>query len=126
MRRAAQLSARSPLAGGDQCRRDRGEHSHPVPAPRPACTGAARVAVGDICMRFFDADGRHISSDLDERVLGIEAHTLNAIPRRIGVAGGAQGGRGSVPRSGGTFIPHRSHLQILSRPPRRWRASLWV
>jgi DNA-binding transcriptional regulator LsrR (DeoR family) len=45
-------------------------------------------AVGDICMRFFDSTGRHLASDLDERVLGISADAFNAIPRRVGVAGG--------------------------------------
>jgi DNA-binding transcriptional regulator LsrR (DeoR family) len=45
-------------------------------------------AVGDICMRFFDAEGRHLASDLDERVLGIDAATLVSVPRRVGVAGG--------------------------------------
>jgi DNA-binding transcriptional regulator LsrR (DeoR family) len=50
----------------------------------------ARGAVGDICFRFFDADGDAVSSPLDARVLGIAAERLHAIPRRIGVAGGAQ------------------------------------
>lgn len=45
-------------------------------------------AVGDVCIRFFDAEGRHLASDLDERVLGIDAATLSSIPRRVGVAGG--------------------------------------
>ena len=45
-------------------------------------------AVGDICLRFFDADGRHVDSDLDGRVIGIEPDVLLAVPRRIGVAGG--------------------------------------
>jgi len=45
-------------------------------------------AVGDICLRFFDSHGRHVPSDLDRRVLGIETSTLLSIPRRIGVAGG--------------------------------------
>lgn len=45
-------------------------------------------AVGDICMRFFDAEGRHLASDLDDRVLGVDAATLLSIPRRVGVAGG--------------------------------------
>jgi DNA-binding transcriptional regulator LsrR (DeoR family) len=48
----------------------------------------SRGAVGDICMRFFDAEGQPIASDLDGRVLGISAAALNAIPRRVGVAGG--------------------------------------
>lgn len=47
-------------------------------------------AVGDICLRFFDADGRHVDSDLDGRVVGIEPETLLAVPRRIGVAGGTR------------------------------------
>jgi DNA-binding transcriptional regulator LsrR (DeoR family) len=45
-------------------------------------------AVGDICLRFFDADGGQIQSDLDSRVVGIDAEALLAVPRRIGVAGG--------------------------------------
>jgi DNA-binding transcriptional regulator LsrR (DeoR family) len=45
-------------------------------------------AIGDVCMRFFDADGRHVSSALDDRVLGIGADTLRKVPRRVGVAGG--------------------------------------
>jgi len=47
-------------------------------------------AVGDVCTRFFDAEGRPIVSDLDERVLGIDPDTLRAIPRRVGVAGGVR------------------------------------
>jgi DNA-binding transcriptional regulator LsrR (DeoR family) len=45
-------------------------------------------AVGDICMRFFDSEGRPIASELDGRVLGISAAEFIAIPRRVGVAGG--------------------------------------
>lgn len=45
-------------------------------------------AVGDICLRFFDAEGRHVDSDLDLRVVGIDPATLLSVPRRVGVAGG--------------------------------------
>jgi DNA-binding transcriptional regulator LsrR (DeoR family) len=45
-------------------------------------------AIGDVCMRFFDGNGRHISSDLDDRVLGISSEMLRKVPRRVGVAGG--------------------------------------
>jgi DNA-binding transcriptional regulator LsrR (DeoR family) len=47
-------------------------------------------AVGDICLRFFDAEGGHVHSDLDGRVVGIEPDALLAVPRRIGVAGGTR------------------------------------
>lgn len=47
-------------------------------------------AVGDVCIRFFDQTGRHIDSALDDRVLGIDAATLCAIPRRVAVAGGTR------------------------------------
>jgi DNA-binding transcriptional regulator LsrR (DeoR family) len=47
-------------------------------------------AVGDICLRFFDGDGRAVRSDVDSRVVGIDAEQLRAIPRRVGVAGGAR------------------------------------
>ncbi|PZF86673.1 DNA-binding transcriptional regulator [Jiangella anatolica] len=45
-------------------------------------------AVGDVCMRFFDADGKPVDSSLDERIIGIRESQLRAVPRRIGVAGG--------------------------------------
>jgi len=45
-------------------------------------------AVGDVCLQFFDADGQLVPTDLHERVLGISAEMLRAIPRKIGVAGG--------------------------------------
>jgi DNA-binding transcriptional regulator LsrR (DeoR family) len=47
-------------------------------------------AVGDICLRFFDEDGRHVPSSVDDRVIGIDPDQLRRIPRRVGVAGGAR------------------------------------
>jgi DNA-binding transcriptional regulator LsrR (DeoR family) len=47
-------------------------------------------AVGDICLRFFDADGNHIRSTLDDRVLGIPVRQLRQVPRRIAIAGGTR------------------------------------
>jgi len=44
-------------------------------------------AVGDICLRFFDETGKHVRT-IDDRVVGISAEALRAVPRRVGVAGG--------------------------------------
>jgi DNA-binding transcriptional regulator LsrR (DeoR family) len=46
-------------------------------------------AVGDICLRFFDADGVAVRTSIDDRVVGISLDQLRQIPRRVGVAGGA-------------------------------------
>ncbi len=48
----------------------------------------ARGAVGCICLRYFDAEGHHVDSNLDARIVGIDPATLRAVPRRVGVAGG--------------------------------------
>ncbi len=45
-------------------------------------------AVGDVCLRFFDQAGKLVKSPLNDRVIGIDAQTLRAAPRVIGVAGG--------------------------------------
>jgi DNA-binding transcriptional regulator LsrR (DeoR family) len=45
-------------------------------------------AVGDICMRFFDADGHPIQNGLNERVIGLDLEQLRRIKRCVGVAGG--------------------------------------
>jgi DNA-binding transcriptional regulator LsrR (DeoR family) len=47
-------------------------------------------AVGDVCFRYFDADGKPLASKFDRRVIGITPAQLLAVPRRIGVAGGAR------------------------------------
>lgn len=45
-------------------------------------------AVGDICFRFYGAEGAVVDSDFDARVIGISPEKLKAVPRRIAVAGG--------------------------------------
>jgi DNA-binding transcriptional regulator LsrR (DeoR family) len=50
----------------------------------------SRGAVGDIAFRFFDAEGRYLETELDDRVVGLDAQALARIPRRIAVAGGPE------------------------------------
>ena len=45
-------------------------------------------AVGDICMRFFDRNGRPVVSPLDDQVIGITLPQLKRVKRVIAVAGG--------------------------------------
>lgn len=50
----------------------------------------SRGAVGDICLRFFDAVGRPVSSPLNDRVISIELDQLRTVNRVVGIAGGAR------------------------------------
>ena len=50
----------------------------------------AAGAVGDVCFRYFDAEGNPVPSKLDQRLIGITHAELMQIPRRIGVAGGGR------------------------------------
>jgi DNA-binding transcriptional regulator LsrR (DeoR family) len=47
-------------------------------------------AVGDICLRFFDAHGTPVQTLLDKRVIGMSLQQLQRVPRTVGVAGGAR------------------------------------
>lgn len=47
-----------------------------------------RGAVGDVCLRYFDAQGQPMASSFDERVVGMSADAIRSVSRRIGVAGG--------------------------------------
>jgi DNA-binding transcriptional regulator LsrR (DeoR family) len=47
-------------------------------------------AVGDICLHFFDKNGRAIHSSLEQRVIGITLEQLRGVRRVVGVAGGAR------------------------------------
>jgi DNA-binding transcriptional regulator LsrR (DeoR family) len=45
-------------------------------------------AVGDICLRFYDANGREIKGPLGNRVIGIDLERLRRIRTAVGIAGG--------------------------------------
>lgn len=45
--------------------------------------------VGDVCLRYFDADGA-LHDVIGDRLVGIDAPTLKAIPRRVAIAGGSR------------------------------------
>lgn len=45
-------------------------------------------AVGDVCLRYFDADGSPIQSVFNDRVIGMDLEQLKKIKRCVGVAGG--------------------------------------
>jgi DNA-binding transcriptional regulator LsrR (DeoR family) len=47
-----------------------------------------RGAVGDICLRFFDAAGAPVITPLNDRVIAIELQELTRVHRVIGIAGG--------------------------------------
>jgi DNA-binding transcriptional regulator LsrR (DeoR family) len=45
-------------------------------------------AVGDVCLRFFDATGSPIRAPFDDRVIGMELEQLRSVRRSVGIAGG--------------------------------------
>jgi DNA-binding transcriptional regulator LsrR (DeoR family) len=44
--------------------------------------------VGDICLRFYDANGREVKEPFGNRVIGIDLERLSRIRTTIGIAGG--------------------------------------
>ncbi len=49
---------------------------------------SGKGAVGDICLRFFDENGRPVVTELNERVISMELEQLRSVRRIVGVAGG--------------------------------------
>ena len=49
-----------------------------------------KKAVGDLSLRFFDADGNPIESSLNDRVVSIELEQMKRTDRAIGMAGGSR------------------------------------
>lgn len=45
-------------------------------------------AVGDVCLRFFDADGKPVLAPLNDHVIGMELEQLRKVKRSVGIAGG--------------------------------------
>ncbi|MFE7794779.1 sugar-binding transcriptional regulator [Streptomyces sp. NPDC057460] len=48
----------------------------------------AMGAVGDVCARYFDAEGEPVAAPFNDRLIGIDLAQLSGAERRIGVAGG--------------------------------------
>jgi DNA-binding transcriptional regulator LsrR (DeoR family) len=49
---------------------------------------SSKGAVGDICLRFFDAAGKPVATPLNDRVISIDLDALRRIDRVVGIAGG--------------------------------------
>lgn len=49
-----------------------------------------KKAVGDILLRFFDAQGKPVDTELDKRVISMTLEQLRQVDRAIGVAGGSR------------------------------------
>ena len=85
-------------------------------------------AVGEICLRFFDIDGKAMNPQVEDRMISIETSTMKAVPRRIGIAGGVQklnAIRGAI--QGGwinVLITDSSVARQLLEPPRQKRNSV--
>jgi DNA-binding transcriptional regulator LsrR (DeoR family) len=45
-------------------------------------------AIGDICLRFYDAIGRQVKDPFGNRVIGIDLERLRRIRTAVGIAGG--------------------------------------
>ena len=45
-------------------------------------------AVGDLCLRFYDANGREVRGPLTNRVIGIDLERLRRIPKSVAICGG--------------------------------------
>ncbi|MBN1563546.1 MAG: sugar-binding transcriptional regulator [Anaerolineae bacterium] len=44
--------------------------------------------VGDVCLRFFDINGKPVLTPLNDRVMGMALPQLKHVPRTVGIAGG--------------------------------------
>lgn len=45
-------------------------------------------AVGDLCLRFYEANGTPVITPLDARVIGMNLYQLGRVKRSVGIAGG--------------------------------------
>jgi DNA-binding transcriptional regulator LsrR (DeoR family) len=57
-------------------------------APGELAQLQAEGAVGDICLRFFDAAGNPLDTPMNDRVMGMQLQQLRQCRRAVGIAGG--------------------------------------
>jgi len=63
---------------------------------KPEHEKIAKVYAGDVSARFYDQNGRSISSEMDNRVIGITLDELSNIPYVIGIAAGKEKALGVI------------------------------
>ncbi len=63
---------------------------------KPENDKVSKAYAGDISARFYDSNGRSISSEMDNRVIGITLEELSAIPHVIGIAAGKEKALGVI------------------------------
>jgi len=54
----------------------------------------SKTYAGDISARFYDSHGKSVSSEMDNRVVGLTLEEISKIPQVIGVAAGAEKAQG--------------------------------
>lgn len=59
-----------------------------APVAITADGGPPATAIGDVCSRYFDADGNPVRGETEDRLLAISREQILRIPHRIGVAVG--------------------------------------
>lgn len=47
-------------------------------------------AVGDVCLHFFDSEGKPVQTPLNDRVIGMNLPQLQRVKRAVGIAGGTR------------------------------------
>ncbi|GAA0965465.1 sugar-binding transcriptional regulator [Frigoribacterium faeni] len=67
---------------------------------------AAGGAVGEISGRLFNAEGRHVTTSLDDRLIGVRIDQLAATPQVIAVAHGAGRAEAVVAAARAGFVTH--------------------
>ena len=65
---------------------------------------AAAGAVGNVCAIFFDGAGRTLDVPLSRRIVGIDARSLQAVPYKLGVAGGQEKAQAILGALRGKFV----------------------
>ncbi|MVA74684.1 MarR family transcriptional regulator [Auraticoccus sp. F435] len=79
-------------------------------------------AVGNVCHHYFTAGGEHVHGDLEDRTVTIPVPDFMAIPRRVGIAGGAAKREAVHAAVVGGWVnvlvtDHLTATALLERPP---------
>ena len=66
----------------------------------------AKAYAGDIASRFYNTSGKVVNSALDNRVVGLSLDEIRKIPKKIGIATGAEKVLGVIGAARGKLVDH--------------------
>ena len=73
---------------------------------KPEREAVAKTYAGDLASRFYNTSGKIVNNEMDSLVVGLSLDEIRKIPKKIGIATGAEKTLGVIGAARGKYVDH--------------------